>query len=263
MHFVTFCTPDKKYYRKEISQDATIEEAKKIFCEETSECNLQSIKMIYNKQVLHDSIVISSLELKENDFILVLINSKQSISKPESQIPETKPLPFKHKKPNQKLHTKGPIRLTVISKKTKQVKFLTIMPSDMHKKKYKKLILRAKRDSKKINNSPETKTHVTHIMQSAIQSQNIVYQTSSSRKIFRKRRTAQNINNTSNRLYFLPTNFSNKRLHIHHDHLLRRTSNCIHSLIILSNILFIRYVCKFLFRLICCYFLLVYHIFPF
>ena len=143
------------------------------------------------------------------------------------------------------------------------VKFLTIMPSDMHKKKYKKLILRAKRDSKKINNSPETKTHVTHIMQSAIQTQNIVYQTSSSRKIFRKRRTAQNINNTSNRLYFLPTNFSNKRLHIHHDHLLRRTSNCIHSLIILSNILFIRYVCKFLFRLICCYFLLVYHIFPF
>lgn len=117
MQFETFCTLNKKFYEKEISQDATIEDVKKMLCEETNECNLQSIKMMFNRQILHDNFIISSLNLKEKDFILEIIKSEKWIPKSESQIQEIKQLQF------------APIKchnnLIIIHKNAKYIKIYT------------------------------------------------------------------------------------------------------------------------------------------
>ncbi|KAK8847010.1 hypothetical protein M9Y10_019584 [Tritrichomonas musculus] len=75
MVIVTFCSADKKFYKIEIPQGTTVEQAKKIYEEEVG-CKTCSIRMIFKKKVLQNNIVIDTLDIKENDFIVVYVLKK-------------------------------------------------------------------------------------------------------------------------------------------------------------------------------------------
>ena len=49
---ITFCTVQKKFYKKEFDEGTTIEEVKRILNEDIFQSEIKYIKMIYEKKVL-------------------------------------------------------------------------------------------------------------------------------------------------------------------------------------------------------------------
>ena len=80
---------DKKHYEIEMAPETLIGEAKQIFQQQVGGCEVKSIRMIYKKKILNDNIAISTLDMKEKDFIAVYLQksttksqTSQVVSKP-------------------------------------------------------------------------------------------------------------------------------------------------------------------------------------
>lgn len=138
MVLITFCTTDKKIYKINIPPEKTIEEAKEIYINQTGSNNSDKIKMLYNKKILQDQDTIDSLNIKEDDLIVVLSASKMKqnqIIKNEDQLPEVQPLPhYNSISPNDDfiLFNKANKR-RIIRKKSSSIQKMKLFPTKIQK----------------------------------------------------------------------------------------------------------------------------------
>ncbi|KAK8843020.1 hypothetical protein M9Y10_025208 [Tritrichomonas musculus] len=96
MFLISFYTIDKKVDKIEIPNEATVKDVKQIYANKVGKCESNCIKIIHDKKVLQDHIIISSLGLKENDFLLIITNQKKMINpylQTKDKPPMAKPLP--------------------------------------------------------------------------------------------------------------------------------------------------------------------------
>lgn len=96
MVLIKFRTMDKKLYEIEMAPETLIGEAKQIFQQQVGGCEVKSIRMIYKKKILNDTIAISTLDMNEKDFIVVCLpksttnqisQANQVVSKPATNAP--------------------------------------------------------------------------------------------------------------------------------------------------------------------------------
>lgn len=79
MVLITLLTPNKKHYKVDVQNEASINQVKNLAAETIGNLDEKSIKLLYKGKILENETTINSLNMKEKDFIVVYCENKKSM----------------------------------------------------------------------------------------------------------------------------------------------------------------------------------------